>query len=137
MPRPSASLNHVRALGALAAVVSLTLGLGLQLLDRSPLIDVLGSMLYVVFFGLLLLVAWPALRTVVIAAVALAVATLLEVLQLTGVPDAIVDPIPPARLVFGSAFDPLDLVAYVGGALSLVVLLLAIRRPVRAETAAP
>lgn len=137
MPPPSTSLNQVRVLGAVAAVVSLALGLGLQLLDRSPLIDVLGSMFYVVFFGLLLLVAWPALRTVVIAAVALAGTTLLEVLQLTGIPDAIVDVLPPARLVFGSAFDPLDLVAYVGGALLLLVLLLAIRRPVRAETAAP
>jgi hypothetical protein len=128
MARPTASLNRVRALGAVAAVVSLALGLGLQLLDRSPLIDVLGSVLYVVFFGLLLLIAWPALRTVVIAAVALAGATLFEVLQLTGIPDAIVDVLPPARLVFGSAFDPLDLVAYVGGALLLVLLLLAIRR---------
>lgn len=64
MPPPSTSLNQVRVLGAVAAVVSLALGLGLQLLDRSPLIDVLGSMFYVVFFGLLLLVAWPALRTI-------------------------------------------------------------------------
>jgi hypothetical protein len=136
MPRPTASLNRARSLGAVAAVVSLALGLGLQLLDRSPLIDVLGSMLYVVFFGLLLLVAWPALRTIVIASVALAGATLLELMQLTAIPDVIVGALPPARLVFGSAFDPLDLVAYVGGALLLVLLLLAIRRPVRAETAA-
>lgn len=128
MSPPTASLTQVRTLGAVAAVVSLALGLGLQLLDRSPLIDVLGSMLYVVFFGLLLLVAWPALNTVVIASVALAVAALLELLQLTGIPDAIVGVLPPVRLVFGSAFDPLDVVAYVGGALLLLVLLSVLNR---------
>jgi hypothetical protein len=51
----------------------------LQLVERSPLVDVRGSMLYVVFFGLLLVVAWPALRTAVVAAVALGGATLLVI----------------------------------------------------------
>jgi hypothetical protein len=114
-----------------AAVVCLALGLGLQLLERSPLIDVLGSMLYVVFIGLLILVAWPALRAVVIASIAFAMATLVELLQLTGIPDVVVDALPPARLVFGSEFDPLDLIAYVGGALLLLVLLLVITRSKR------
>lgn len=136
MPAPIAAPNHVRALGAVAAVVSLALGLALQLLDRSPVIDVLGSMLYVVFFGLLVLVAWPALSAVAIASVAFAVATLLELLQLTGVPDAIVAVLPPARLVFGSAFDPLDLAAYLAGAVLLALLLVAIGRSARAESVA-
>jgi hypothetical protein len=136
MPPPTASLNHVRALGAVTAVVSLGLGLGLQLLDRSPLIDVLGSMLYVIFFGLLVLLVWPALRAVVIASVAFAVTTLLELLQLTGIPDVIVAVLPPARLVFGSAFDPLDLLAYVVGALLLALLVVVIRRSARTETVA-
>lgn len=131
MPAPTASLNRVRSLGAVTAVVSLALGLGLQLLDRSPPIDVLGSMLYVVFFGLLMLLVWPALRAPVIATVAFAVTTLLELLQLTGIPGAIVAVLPPARLVFGSAFDPVDLAAYAGGALLLAVLVHLIARSSR------
>ena len=36
---------------------------------------------------------------------------------------------PLARLVFGSAFDPMDLVAYLVGAVLLVPIVAVIRRP--------
>jgi len=126
-----APARRVRALGALAVFACLTLGLGLQLVDRSPVIDVLGSMLYVVLVGLLVLLIWPALPRLAVASIGLAIATMVELLQLTGIPSAVVAVLPPARLVFGSAFDPLDLVAYVGGALLLLPLLHAITQQAR------
>ncbi|MBT2516900.1 DUF2809 domain-containing protein [Streptomyces sp. ISL-90] len=128
MPPLTASPRNVRVLGALGAVACIALGLGLQLLDRSPILDVLGSILYVVLVGLLVLVVRPTLPAVVVASVALAISTAIELLQLTGIPDSIGAAVPAARLVFGSAFDPIDLVAYAGGAVLLFVLLRVIAR---------
>jgi hypothetical protein len=122
MPRPLAPARRIRSRSGIAALACLALGLGLQLVDRSPIVDALGSVLYVVFLGLLILLLWPGLPGLVLASVAYGVATTVELLQLSGMPRAIVDAVPPARLVFGSAFDPLDLVAYAVGAVALVVL---------------
>lgn len=118
-------------LSALGALACIALGLGLQLLDRSPLLDAIGSVLYVVLVGLLVLLVRPALPASVVAAVAFAIATAIELLQLTGIPDSIGTVVPLARLVFGSAFDPIDVVAYAGGAVLLFLLLRVIRRLTR------
>ena len=59
---------------------------------------------------------------------ALAIAVGVELLQLTPIPAAVVDAVPAARLLFGSAFDPWDLAAYLGGAVALFVLLRVITR---------
>lgn len=128
MPRLTVALRNVRVLSALAALACLALGLGLQLLDRSPLLDGIGSVLYVVLVGLLVLLVRPTLPAVAVALVALAIATAIELLQLTGIPDSIGTVVPLARLVFGSAFDPVDLVAYAGGAVLLFLLLRVIAR---------
>lgn len=95
------------------------LGLGLQLLERSPVVDVAGSVLYVCAVGLLLGAGWPALSSAAVAALAFAVAVAVELLQLTAVPQAIVAAFPPSRLLLGSSFDPVDLLAYAGGAVLL------------------
>lgn len=131
MPRLTAPLRNVRVLGAVAAAACIAVGLGLQLLDRSPLLDGIGSVLYVMLVGLVVLLVRPTLPALVIAGVALGIATAIELLQLTGIPDSIGSVVPPARLVFGSAFDPIDLVAYAGGAVLLYVLLRAITRSSR------
>ena len=86
------------------------------MLDRSFAVDALGSVLYVVLIGLILILIRPTARSPVIAAIAFAIAASVESLQLTGIPDAIAQFVPLARLVFGSAFDPIDLVAYAIGA---------------------
>lgn len=128
MPQPTtpAGTGRLRVLAVVAA--SGCLVLGLALLDRTPLIDVLGSMLYVVFFGLLIVLVWPRLSAITVAAIALALAVAIELLQLTPVPAAIVDAVPVSRLLFGSAFDAMDLVAYLGGAVLLWALLVLLRR---------
>ncbi|MFD4422136.1 DUF2809 domain-containing protein [Agromyces sp. NPDC058484] len=135
MPAPNDPLNRVRASGVAAVIVIVALGLGLQLLERSSLVDVLGSMLYVDMAGLLLLLAWPTLPALAVASVALAIAMVIELLQLTVIPGFIVDAFPPARLVLGSAFDPLDLAAYAAGAVVLLLLVQAIARSSRRSTA--
>ena len=106
MPPVTASARRIRLRALVAAVGCVVLGLGLQLLDRSPLVDVLGSMLYVIVFGLVILLTWPALPAVAVASIALAIAVGVELLQLTPIPAVVVDAVPPARLLFGSAFDP-------------------------------
>ena len=100
-----------------------------MLLERSVAIDLLGSVLYVLLVGLLVLVVRPSLRAVTVAAIALAFATLVEFLQLTAIHATIVDAVPSARLVLGSAFDPMDLVAYLVGAVLLLPIVAALRRP--------
>jgi hypothetical protein len=108
--------------------LALASGLGTQLLGPSPSVDLLGSVLYVVLVGLLVQLVWPNLHILPVTAVALAVATAVELLQLTPIPAAIVAAVPAARLVLGSAFDPVDLVAYWGGAAVLFLLLSVITR---------
>lgn len=121
-------VRRIRLLAVVGVLACLALGLGLQLLDRSPVIDLLGSVLYVMLVGLVILLVRPSLPGLVIAAIALGIATVVELLQLTPVPAAVVEAVPPARLVLGSSFDPLDLVAYVAGALLLIPLVRVISR---------
>jgi uncharacterized protein DUF2809 len=133
LARPAASAiaspRAVRVRAVIGAIACVALGLGLQLLDRSLVIDLVGSMLYVLLVGMLVLLIRPSLAAPAVAAIAFAVAALVELLQLTGIPAAIVDAVPLARLVFGSAFDPMDLVAYLVGAVLLVPIVAVIRRP--------
>ncbi len=132
---PPAETRRLRVLAVVAASGCLVLGLALQLLARTPLIDVLGSMLYVVFFGLLIVLAWPRLSALTATGIALAVAVAIELLQLTPVPTAIVGAVPVSRLLFGSAFDPMDLAAYLAGAVLLWVLLALLRAGARRPAA--
>jgi len=125
---PLAPPGRIRLLTVVGALACLALGLGLQLLDRSSVSDLLGSVLYVMLIGLLVLLVRPSLPNLVIAAIALGIATVVELLQLTPVSSEVVGAFPPARLVLGSSFDPLDLVAYLAGALLLIPLLRVIAR---------
>jgi hypothetical protein len=121
MSTPTAGSRGIRVRSMLAAVVGLAFGLGLQLLDRTPLIDVLGSVVYLVFIACLLRAIWPLLGAVGSAATAFGFATALELLQLTELPQLVVDAVPPSRLLLGSAFDPIDLFAYAGGAVLAII----------------
>ncbi|TYL53847.1 DUF2809 domain-containing protein [Agromyces mariniharenae] len=135
MSRPAATVPAVaspramRVRAVVGALACLGLGLGLQLLDRSSVVDLLGSVLYVMLVGLLALLMRPSLRAVTVAAIALAFATLVELLQLTAIHAAVVEAVPMAGLVLGNAFDPMDLLAYLVGAVVLVPIVAVIRRP--------
>ncbi|MGW9629525.1 ribosomal maturation YjgA family protein [Agromyces sp. NPDC055520] len=101
----------------MAAAVCLLGGLGLQLVPRTVVIDLLGSVLYVGLVAFALRAAWPRLGPVRSSAIAFAAATAIELLQLTGLPQRVVEAVPLTRLVLGSSFDAIDLVAYAAGAL--------------------
>ncbi|KRC61935.1 hypothetical protein ASE14_14245 [Agromyces sp. Root81] len=122
--RPPATTDSrgIRARTAVAAVVCLAIGVCLQLLERTLIVDLLGSVLYVGLIAFLLRSAWPRLGGARSSALAFAVAATVELLQLTGLPHRAVEVFPPARLVLGGSFDPIDLVAYaVGAALAFIV----------------
>lgn len=104
---------------AATAVLVLLAGLILQLPDRTIAIDLAGSALYACLVGLVVAIVWPRLPAWAIAAVGFGVAAAVELLQLTGLPARIVEAVPPARLVFGSSFDPLDFLGYLLGGLLL------------------
>lgn len=122
MPRSPVPTRRIRLLALAVAVACVVLGLLAQL-GRTPLLDLAGSVLYVLLIGMLVVIAAPRLASWAVAVVALAVAAAVELLQLTSLPDLVGEVAPASRLVLGNAFDPVDLVAYVGGAALLYLLL--------------
>ncbi|MET0854022.1 MAG: DUF2809 domain-containing protein [Microterricola sp.] len=115
---------------ALGLIVRFGLGGGLG--------DAVGGVLYTILIALLvypLLTLGPIgrgrrARVWLAAAIGGLVSVAIELLQLTGAPAALSTVFPPARLVFGTSFAVLDLVAYACGALvfGAVGALLATRR---------
>lgn len=95
------------------AVVVLAAGLGIhRALPSSAATDIAGDALYAVLIYLLVLVAAPRVPPWGAAVAAGVWCTAVELLQLTPLPAMWGAAFPPARLVFGSAFDPRDLVIY-------------------------
>ncbi|RZU64752.1 uncharacterized protein DUF2809 [Microterricola gilva] len=123
-------------LAAVCAVVAL--GLLVRFGVGGVVGDLLGGALYTILIALLV---YPLLalgsvargrlaRVWLAAAIGCLFSVAIELLQLTGAPAALSTVFPPARLVFGTSFAALDLVAYACGALVFGVLgtLVATRR---------
>lgn len=116
-------------LGLILAVVAL--GLVVRFVVGGPVGDFLGGVLYTVLIAVLVFplvtafvrrrlpVSQRALRKSAwtAAGVALAASVAVELLQLSSIPAQLSEVFPPARLVLGTSFAPLDLVAYGVGAL--------------------
>lgn len=100
----------------LVAVLVIALGLlGRQL--PGIIGDMMGGLLYAVLLYLLFAFVMPRARPLTLTAVAAATGIAIELFQLTGIPAQIGAAWPPAKLVLGSTFVPLDLlVAAVGAA---------------------
>ncbi|GAA1516434.1 DUF2809 domain-containing protein [Agromyces terreus] len=109
-------------------------GLALQLPDRTVAIDLAGSALYASLVGLIVAIASPRLSGPAVALIGFGVSTAVELLQLTGIPAALLAAVPPLRLVFGSSFDALDLVGYAVGAVLLLFVHGAALRSARSST---
>ncbi|MGN7970166.1 DUF2809 domain-containing protein [Microbacterium sp. 22296] len=108
-----------RRLVALAALVVLVAA-GLvvaKVLPSSVTTDVAGDALYAaaVYTGLVLLL--PRARRVILGVAAIAWCVLVELLQLTGLPVALAERVPPIALVLGTGFDARDLVVYASAVL--------------------
>ena len=76
-----------------------------------------GDALYAVLVYVLVLVVAPATRVSRAALVAFGICTAIELLQLTGLPAAVVGTLPVARYVLGTTFNAPDLLAYAAGVL--------------------
>lgn len=123
MPAKS-GFPHGRRRPALLAAGILTIAAGL--LVHFTMTDAAGQLaadaFYAVLAYLVIALAFPVLRCAVVAVLAFAACALVELLQLTDVPLLLAEAFPPARLVLGTTFAPLDLVAYAVGVMVACIL---------------
>lgn len=124
---PSPRLHRRVALAALAAV---TVGTGL-VVHRSvggAVGDIAGDALYALLVYLLAALVAPRARRQVIAVIAFAVCTAVELLQLTALPREWAAIFPPIELVLGSGFDARDVVVYAAAVAAASVVDIAVTR---------
>lgn len=87
-----------------------------------PVGDLGGGAFYAALVFVLVAAAAPAASGTRLGAVAFLLCAGVELLQLTGLPAALADAFPPARLLLGTTFAATDLLAYVIGASVAVTL---------------
>jgi len=120
--------DRSRPLVALAALVVVASGLLVATRAQGPLADPLGDALYAALVYCLVVLVVPRTGAVRAAAVAAGLCAVIELAQLTGVPADVVRHLPAARFVVGTTFVPVDLVAYVTGAVLAALADVGIRR---------
>ncbi|EMQ97138.1 ribosomal maturation YjgA family protein [Paeniglutamicibacter gangotriensis] len=116
----------------------IALGLGARFLGSGLAADLSGGVIYAVLIYVLATLLRPRAGQAANAVAALVFCVLIELLQLTAFPTSLAAVFPPVRLVLGTTFVPLDLLAYaIGSALALGLDLLAggLLRARRARTA--
>jgi hypothetical protein len=113
-----------------AAVVVVVGGLRVSRSDATWA-DLAGGVAYAVLVVLLLALLRPAAPAARPAAVGLGVCVLIELAQLTGLPAAVVEAVPPARFVLGTTFWAGDLAAYTAGAVLGGLLVAAVQQATR------
>jgi hypothetical protein len=123
-------MDHARGRRTLLLAVTLTvvLGVAAKLLVPGLAGDLLGSALYTVLLALLLALVAPRLPASVTAGAATVASVGVELLQLSGLPAAVSQVVPPAAWVLGSTFAATDLLGYLAGGVSGLVLLRVLRR---------
>ncbi|WP_223628529.1 DUF2809 domain-containing protein [Microbacterium sp. EST19A] len=124
---PASFLRRRVAVAVLAAV---TVGLGL-LFHRSvggTIGDIAGDALYAVLIYLLVVLVAPGAPRPVVAVIAFAVCTGVELLQLTALPREWAAVFPPIEIVLGSGFDPRDIVVYAAAVAAASVVDIAVTR---------
>ncbi|MDO5745104.1 MAG: DUF2809 domain-containing protein, partial [Micrococcaceae bacterium] len=94
----------------------IALGLASRFLGTGPMADAAGGVLYAVLLYVLLIVLRPRAARLSNALAALGLCVALELFQLSGIPADLARSFPPIRLVLGTTFVPLDLIAYLIGA---------------------
>lgn len=127
---------HVRARRwALIVVAGLVIAAGLvtHVAGSGPIADAAGDALYAVMIYLVIAIAFPRAAFWIVGASALAVCTLIECFQLTGLPAIWSEAFWPVRLVLGVGFDVRDLVVYAVGACATALCDVVISRRLRAH----
>ena len=92
------------------------LGLAIHFFLEGEISGLISDALYTVLLYLVLALILPTARRHWLALAAFGVSAFIEIAQLTGVPAALAESFAPSRLVFGTTFSALDLVAYAVGA---------------------
>lgn len=100
----------------IAATDVAVLGLALHFLVPGDFASLITDALFTVLVYLLLALILPTAKRHWLALGAFAISAFIEIAQLTGVPAQLAESFPPSRLVFGTTFSALDLVAYAVGA---------------------
>jgi hypothetical protein len=128
---------RTRLLAALLAVVTVLAGLSVRALTGGWFGKYAGDALYTMLVYVLIVLVWPRVSPFRAAIGALAFSWVVELAQLTPFPAALSETNVMARLVLGSTFGAVDLVAYAAGAVLAVSAhtLLLRRSPMRESTA--
>jgi uncharacterized membrane protein YdbT with pleckstrin-like domain len=101
-------------LAAIAALIVIT-GLLVHFAIRGVVADFVGDALYAVLVYLVVSFILVRRSSWHIALIAVLFCVAIELLQLTGLPDALAEVFPPSRYLLGTTFSTLDLVAYIVG----------------------
>jgi hypothetical protein len=120
-----------RAALAAASAATVALGLAVHFRGEGAAADPAADALYAVLIYLLVAFIHPRGHSVVIGAVALSFCVAIELFQLTGIPLALNDITPLARLVFGTTFVAADLLSYAAGVVVIASIDHLVRRQVR------
>ncbi|WP_104089849.1 DUF2809 domain-containing protein [Arthrobacter sp. GMC3] len=103
----------------IAATDVAILGLVLHYLVPGDVASLITDALFTVLLYLLLALIAPTAQRHRLALGAFAISAVIEFAQLTGVPAQLAVSFPPSRLVLGTTFSALDLVAYAAGAIAV------------------
>ncbi|MEV8182359.1 DUF2809 domain-containing protein [Specibacter sp. NPDC078692] len=102
-----------------AATDVIILGLVIHFFVPGDFASLIADALYTVMVYLVLAVFLPRAKRTWLALAAFAISALIELAQLTGVPEQLAVSFPASRLIFGTTFSALDLVAYAVGAVAV------------------
>ena len=102
-----------------AAADVIILGLVIHFFVPGDFASLIADALYTVMVYLVLAVILPRAKRVWLALAAFSISAVIELSQLTGVPEQLAVIFPPSRLILGTTFSALDLVAYAAGAVAV------------------
>lgn len=114
----------------ISAIALVPLGLILRFLPLGLFADLAGGVLYAALIYVLVAFLAPRLRSVSVGVWTLVWCVGVELLQLSSIPQELAQVFAPIRLVLGTSFAWLDLLAYLGG----TILVLALDRYLRRKT---
>lgn len=103
-----------------AATDVIILGLVIHFFVPGDFASLIADALYTVMVYLVLAVILPRAKRAWLALAAFILSAVIELSQLTGVPEQLAVSFPPSRLIFGTTFSTLDLVAYAAGAVAVL-----------------
>ncbi len=105
-----------RAALSAAAGATIVAGLAIHFSAAGNVANLISDALYTVLVYLVLAFILPRTKQGWLALAAFGISAAIELSQLTGVPAQLAVSFPPSRLIFGTTFSALDLVAYAAGA---------------------